>query len=180
WAVNVYRDGTRIASQLRRRPSVGAVGAAVADALNTTGQTSVGAAGLEIAVDTDGSYRVHLAGVPEEESALFAASLEEALAPIAAPRYLVSRPIVGDLDALERLRLGVSGRHAANAEAWHAVPTALGRRAADAKSFLAAWEHWVGGSGLLYTGSPEGAGILAAQRGADPFDVTAVIRRHWS
>jgi hypothetical protein len=180
WAAYVYRDGTRIASQLRRRPSVGAVGAAVADALNTTGQTSAGAAGLEIAVDTDGSYRVHLAGVPEEESALFAASLEEALAPIAAPRYLVSRPIMGDLNALERLRLGVSGRHAANAEAWHAVPTALGRRAADAKSFLAAWEHWVGGSGLLYTGSPEGAGVLAAQRGADPFDVTAVIRRHWS
>lgn len=180
WAMNVYRDGTRIASQLRRRPSVGAVGAAVADALKTTGQTSAGADSLEIAVDSDGSYRLHLAGVPEDESALFAASLEEALAPIAAPRYLVSRPITGDLNALERLRLGVSGRHAANAEAWHAVPTALGRRAADAKSFLAAWEHWVGGSGLLYTGSPEGAGVLAAQRGADPFDVTAVIRRHWS
>lgn len=180
WAMNVYRDGTRIASQLRRRPSVGAVGAAVADALKTTGQTSAGADSLEIAVDSDGSYRLHLAGVPEEESALFATSLEEALAPIAAPRYLVSRPITGDLNALERLRLGVSGRHAANAEAWHAVPTALGRRAADAKSFLAAWEHWVGGSALLYTGSPEGAGVLAAQRGADPFDVTAVIRRHWS
>ncbi|SDL16645.1 Type III restriction enzyme, res subunit [Nocardioides sp. YR527] len=180
WVAYVYRDGTRIASQLRRRPTVGAVGAAVADALNTTGQTSVGAAGLEIAVDTDGSYRLHLAGVPEEESALFAASLEEALAPIAAPRYLVARPVVGDLDALERLRLGVSGRHAANAEAWHAVPVALGRRAADAKAFHAAWEHWVGGSGLLYTGSPEGAGVLTAQRGTDPFDVTAVIRRHWS
>ncbi|MER6974719.1 DEAD/DEAH box helicase family protein [Nocardioides sp. NPDC000445] len=180
WAMNVYRDGTRIASQLRRRPSVGAVGAAVADALKTTGQTSAGADSLEIAVDSDGSYRLHLSGVPEGESALFAASLEEALAPIAAPRYLVSRPITGDLSALERLRLGVSGRHAANAEAWHAVPTALGRRAADAKSFLAVWEHWVGGSGLLYTGSPEGAGVLAAQRGADPFDVTAVIRRHWS
>lgn len=180
WAAYVYRDGTRIASQLRRRPTVGAVGAAVADALNTTGQTSVGADGLEIAVDTDGSYRLHLAGVAEEESALFAASLEEALAPIAAPRYLVSRPVVGDLDAVERLRLGVSGRHAASAEAWHAVPAALGRRAADAKAFRAAWEQWVGGSGLLYTGSPEGAGVLAAQRGSDPFDVTAVIRRHWS
>ena len=180
WAGYVYRDGTRIASQLRRRPSVGAVAAAVADGLHETGQTSVGAGGLEIAVDSDGSCRVHLAGVPEQESALFAASLEEALAPIAAPRYLVSRPVVGDLDPLASLRLGVSGRHTAEAEAWHAVPTTLGRRAADAKTFRAAWERWVGGSGLLYTGSPEGAGLLAAQRGADPFDVTAVIRRHWS
>ncbi|MFE6511298.1 DEAD/DEAH box helicase [Nocardioides sp. NPDC057767] len=180
WAAYVYRDGTRIASQLRRRPSVGAVAAAVADGLHETGQTSVGADGLEIAVDSDGSYRVHLAGVSEGESALFAASLEEGLAPIAAPRYLVSRPVVGTLDPLETLRLGISGRHAAQSEAWHAVPVALGRRAADAKAFRAAWAHWVGGSGLLYTGSPEGAGLLAAQRGADPFDVTAVIRRHWS
>ncbi|MER7559723.1 DEAD/DEAH box helicase family protein [Nocardioides sp. NPDC126508] len=180
WAAYVYRDGTRIVSQLRRRPSVGAVAAAVADGLRQTGQTSVGAAGLEIAVDTDGSYRLHLAGVPEHESALFATSLEEALAPIAAPRYLVSRPVVTDLAAPQTLWLGVSGRHTAEAEAWHAVPAALGRRAADAKAFRAAWEHWVGGSGLLYTGSPEGAGVLAAQRGADPFDVTAVIRRHWS
>ena len=180
WAAYVYRDGTRIASQLRRRPSVGAVAAAVADGLQQTGQTSVGAAGLEIAVDTDGSYRLHLAGVPEDESALFATSLEEALAPIATPRYLVSRPVVTDLAVPETLWLGLSGRHAAKAEAWHAVPAALGRRAADAKAFRGAWEHWVGGSGLLYSGSPEGAGVLAAQRGADPFDVTAVIRRHWS
>ncbi|MEU0316549.1 DEAD/DEAH box helicase family protein [Nocardioides sp. NPDC006273] len=180
WAAYAYRDGTRIASQLRRRPTVGAIGAAVADALKQTGQTAAGAEGLEIAVDSDGSYRLHLAGVPEEESALFAASLEEALAPIAAPRYLVSRPVVGDLTAPERLRLGVFGRHTASGEAWHAVPAALGRRAADANAFRAAWEHWVGGAALLYTGSPEGAGVLAAQRGADPFDVTAVIRRHWS
>nr|WP_218860903.1 DEAD/DEAH box helicase family protein [Nocardioides panzhihuensis] len=180
WAAYAYRDGTRMASQLRRRPTVGAVGAAVADGLKETGQTSLGADGLEIAVDSDGSYRLHLAGVPEEESALFAASLEEALSPIAAPRYLVSRPVVGDLTALKRLRLGVVGHHTAGGEAWHAVPTALGRRAADAKAFRAAWEHWVGGAALLYTGSPEGVGILAAQRGADPFDVTAVIRRHWS
>jgi hypothetical protein len=32
----------------------------------------------------------------------------------------------------------------------------------------------------LHDSSPEGAGVLAAQRGSDPFDVTAVIRRHWS
>jgi hypothetical protein len=148
--------------------------------LKATGQISVGAEGLEIAVDSDGSYRLHLAGVPEEESALFAASLEEALSPIAAPRYLVSRPVVGELAVLERLWLGVSGRYATDGEAWHAVPSALGRRAAEANAFRVAWEHWVGGAALLYTGSPEGAGVLAAQRGTDPFDVTAVIRRHWS
>ncbi|MBO0842732.1 MAG: hypothetical protein J2O46_06075, partial [Nocardioides sp.] len=72
----------------------------------------------------------------------------------------------------------------AHGETWHPVPTALGRRAADAKAYANAFDHWVGGTGtpagLVYTGSPEGAGLLAAQRGSDPFDVTAIIRRHWS
>ncbi len=32
---------------------------------------------------------------------------------------------------------------------------------------------------MLFTGSPEGAGILAAQRGDDPFAVTTQIRTLW-
>jgi hypothetical protein len=33
--------------------------------------------------------------------------------------------------------------------------------------------------GLLYAGSPEGAGILAAQRGGAPFAVTTQVRTVW-
>ena len=43
-----------------------------------------------------------------------------------------------------------------------------------------AWHRWVGGGPAVYTGSPEGAGVLAAQRGSDPFDVATVMRRHWT
>jgi hypothetical protein len=32
---------------------------------------------------------------------------------------------------------------------------------------------------MLYANSPEGAGILAAQRGDDPFEVTTQIRTLW-
>jgi hypothetical protein len=32
---------------------------------------------------------------------------------------------------------------------------------------------------MLYTGSPEGTGILVAQRGGDPFAVTTQIRTLW-
>ncbi len=32
---------------------------------------------------------------------------------------------------------------------------------------------------MLFTGSPEGAGIQAAQRGDDPFAVTTQIRTLW-
>lgn len=46
-------------------------------------------------------------------------------------------------------------------------------------AFHAARRRWVGDGSLLCTGSPEGAGVLAAQSGADPFDATTILRRHW-
>ena len=63
---------------------------------------------------------------------------------------------------------------------WHAVPTVLGINAPRARAFATAWDRWVGPTELLYTGSPEGAGVLAAQEGSDPFAATTVIRRQWS
>jgi hypothetical protein len=50
------------------------------------------------------------------------------------------------------------------------------RRAAG---FAAAWHERVSPGEMLYAGSPEGAGILAVQRGDDPFAVTAQIRTLW-
>jgi hypothetical protein len=51
--------------------------------------------------------------------------------------------------------------------------------AAESATFAAAWNAWVSPGEMLYTGSPEGAGILVAQRGGDPFDVTTQIRTLW-
>jgi hypothetical protein len=31
----------------------------------------------------------------------------------------------------------------------------------------------------VYTGSPEGEGVLVTHRGSDPFDVTTVLRTTW-
>ena len=39
--------------------------------------------------------------------------------------------------------------------------------------------EWVSPGEMLYTGSPEGTGILAAQRGDDPFAVTTQISTLW-
>jgi hypothetical protein len=63
---------------------------------------------------------------------------------------------------------------------WHPVPTALGVRAELAQAFAAAWMTWVGGGRAIYTGSPEGAGVLAGCRGTDPWAVSSVLRRSWS
>ena len=55
----------------------------------------------------------------------------------------------------------------------------LGVNARLAKTFARAWNERVSPGALLYTGSPEGTGIMAAQRGDDPFDVTTQIRTLW-
>jgi hypothetical protein len=60
------------------------------------------------------------------------------------------------------------------------VPTVLGAHADLAAAYSRAWEHWVGGGAAVWTGSPEGAGVLAAQQGSDPFDVVTVMRRQWT
>ena len=127
-----------------------------------------------------GEYRCLLAGVSEAESAVFATALDEALAPIGSPRYVVPRWVVTGPVTWPRTLRAAYGRIHADGEVWHPVPTVLGSNAQRAAAYGAAWGRWVGGGPALYTGSPDGAGVLAAQRGSDPFDVATVMRRHWT
>jgi hypothetical protein len=62
---------------------------------------------------------------------------------------------------------------------YHAVPTALGGKKQLATAFERSWNSRVSPGTILYTGAPEGAGVLAAQRGDDPFAVTTQIRTLW-
>ncbi|SFC66956.1 Type III restriction enzyme, res subunit [Nocardioides terrae] len=181
-AVSRRDAGRRLLDEARRAPSIAQMASAVADALHAAGSTGAGADRVGVEVEPDGEYRVHLAGATEPESALFATSLEEVLAPLSSPRYVVPRWVVSDRARgwRELARIGSRKQVPADGVVWHAVPTTLGTRAENARRFADAWDHWVGGGPALYTGSPEGAGVLAAQRGSDPFDVTTVIRRHWS
>ena len=59
------------------------------------------------------------------------------------------------------------------------MPTALSGNKKLATAFERAWNARVSPGAVLYTGSPEGAGVLAAQRGDDPFAVTTQIRTLW-
>jgi superfamily II DNA or RNA helicase len=156
---------------------------ATAEALHAARLTSRGSDAVRIETQAEGSYRARLQDVPAGESALFADALEETLSPLARPRYLIPRLILAPsrgLGAAARLgvRRLVTG-HVPATVVYHAVPTVLSGNKKLASAFEQAWNAHVGPGAVLYTGSPEGAGALAAQRGDDPFAVTTQIRTLW-
>jgi superfamily II DNA or RNA helicase len=192
-AVRGWRDASqRTAELLRRRvadavepASLAQLARAVADGLHDAGLVSVGARAVEIERTPAGEYRFVLGGVDESESAVFATALEEAAAPLVAPRYVVSRLVTDPASTPARVRPTATALREAErgvrptGEAWHAVPSVLATRAERVDAYLRAWRRWVGEGRALYAGSPEGAGVLAAQVGSDPFEVSAVMRRQW-
>lgn len=164
-------------------PPLESVAAAVADGLAAAGLTGVGASALAIDVHPGGEYRFRLVG-SEADALLFATAFDEAIGPVGVPRYLVSRYTDASLPdrpirTRSAARAALSCARAAG-EAWHPVPTALGRNATHAGHYLDAWRRWVGDGRLLAAARPEGAGVIAAVSGEDPFVATTVMRRTWS
>ena len=159
------------------------IAAAVADALHEAGLAGRGADAVLVEAQADGTYRARLRDVPAAESARFTQALEETLAPLAQPRYVISRLII----APPRGRAGATGlalRRLATgrvpaAVIYHAVPGALSSNKKLATIFERSWNARVSPGAVLFTGSPEGAGVLAAQQGDDPFALTTQIRTLW-
>jgi hypothetical protein len=160
-----------------------AVAAATGEALHSADESPVGAEAVRTAPTTTGAYRVWLDGADEESASRFAAALDEVLSPLAAPRYVVPRvvvPVPADREERRELAWRQMWRRTVPATVvWHAVPALLAARKEQAALFAAAWNRWVSPGTAVWTGSPEGAGILTAQRGDDPFDVQTAMRTEW-
>jgi superfamily II DNA or RNA helicase len=176
----------KIAGSADTAPSSGSLedmAMATADALRAAGLVSRGADAVQVEPLPAGGYRARLQDVPASESVTFAAALDEVLAPLAQLRYIVPRLSLpqpssrGAAIALALRRL--LGRGVPATVVYHAVPAALGVNKKLAQEFARAWNARVSPGELLYAGSPEGTGILAAQRGDDPFAVTTQIRTLW-
>jgi hypothetical protein len=175
----------RTASRLAAAPGSGSLddlAAATADALHAAKLTSRGSDAVRVEAQADGGYRARLL-VPAAESALFAEALDEVLAPLSQPRYVIPRlilaPPAGPAAAARlAVRRLVTG-HVPATVVYHAVPTALSGNKKLALDFERAWNARVGPGAAVYAGSPEGTGILAAQRGDDPFALTTQIRTLW-
>ena len=171
------------ADQARPSGSLEGMAMAVADGLRAAGLADRGAETVLLEPQPDGGYRARLGDVPSGQSAVFAAALEEVLSPLAQPRYLVPRLFLpAPASPREARRLAwrrAWGRPVEATVVYHGVPSVLGVNRRRAAGFAAAWHERVSPGEMLYAGSPEGAGILAVQRGDDPFAVTAQIRTLW-
>lgn len=179
-AAVVGRRGVRALADARRPPSLFRLGAAVADGLHAAGLSRWDARAVEVHADADGALRCRLAGADAAASAAFVDALEEVLAPLDQPRYVVPRGLVRTRASVAQVTTAGLGWVRYDAEVWHAVPSALTATRAAADGYARAWARWVGGGPAVFVGSPEGAGILAAQRGSDPFALgsgTQVVRR---
>lgn len=156
---------------------------AVADGLRDAGLARRGAEAVRLEAQPDGGYRARLSDVPALEAEAFAAALEEVLSPLGQPRYLVPRIFLPRPSSRrESRRLAwrrAWGKPVEATAVYHAVPSALGTSRPRAELFARAWRTRVSPGDLLYAASPEGTGILAAQRGDDPFAVTTQIRTLW-
>ena len=156
---------------------------AVASALSSAGLVSRDGSAVRLEPQPDGGYRARLGEVPAAESATFAAALEEVLSPLAQPRYVVPRLFLPRPSSRREARQlawrRARGKPVEATVVYHAVPAVLGVNKARATLFASAWRERVSPGEMLYAASPEGAGVLAAQRGDDPFAVTTQIRTLW-
>ncbi len=163
--------------------SVQSLALAVADGMSATGLSPVGAAAVVLHVEPDGEQRFWLGGVDADVSLAFATALDEVVSAPVSPRYLVPRYVIGAKPGFSPVvagwRLLVRSLRP-DSVVWHAVPTCLGVNAEHVDGFVRAWNTWVSGGTALFTQQPEGAGVLAAHRGADPLDVSTVMRTGWS
>ncbi|MFN8624079.1 MAG: DEAD/DEAH box helicase family protein [Chloroflexota bacterium] len=163
------------------------LGRAVADALASTGLTGHGtdARAVRVVAQPDGWYRCLLDGASEADSERFATALDELMAPLWDPRWLISRPVLEVqptlVGAAKYARQRLSGRFASAPQVWHTVPDVLATRQDHVAAFQAAWRRWVApGATTIKARDPQGEAILAARRGDDPFRTETQLRTLWT
>ncbi|MEX2458947.1 MAG: hypothetical protein WD770_08180, partial [Actinomycetota bacterium] len=158
-------------------------GRAVAEALRETGLAAASPEEVRVAQGVQGTYDVHLWTKDAEASERFSQAYHELFAPITDQRYLVVReeaslsgtfyrPVWYVIRSLLRA-FRREGPH------YHPVPTVFGRKKEFAEAFGRAWAKWVGGGGLVYTRSAEGAEILLRERAAARLKVRRELIVEW-
>lgn len=182
WLLRWLRHGLR---RIRPSDSLEDMAAAVADGLQQAGgiDPALGAAAVRVGVQSDGCYRCYLAGASEADSRLFAESLDELLAPLATPRYIIPRYVAdppGTLTATAAIALRMIGGRTGGRAVYHAVPAYLAANRKRVDAFHRAWNQHVSPGAPLYWKNSQAQGLIHVQQGERLFDVSTQIRVLWN
>ncbi|MFN8519962.1 MAG: hypothetical protein U0667_11365 [Chloroflexota bacterium] len=131
----------------------------------------------------DGYQRCFLDDVSEADALRFAEAMEEVLAPVWEPRWLIGRRVLDEPPSLAGaarvLATGLPGRLARGRVAYHAVPDSPRPAGSGWRAFERAWPPSARASGPSEPRMPK-ARILAAHRGEDPFRIETQRRTLWT
>jgi hypothetical protein len=184
-ALLLFRSLGRAVRDLGARDALEDFAAAVVAGLAKTGaiRSHLGPDHVRLVVQPDGYYRCYLADATVEESRRFADALDEVLAPLDAPRYIVPR-YVDDAPLTARHALAVLARRfvfgrTGERVVYHAVPASLAANRERVDAFARAWNRYVSPGRPLYYQNPRAQSVLEVARGADPFAVTTQMRTFW-
>ena len=173
------------AGRLGPSSAVEDLASAIVEALAATGvvDSRLSATMVRLVSQPDGYYRCYLDGAGLRDSAVFAAALDELLAPLRTPRYIIPRyvsaPPSGPLEALTLFARQFGNPRIGATLVYHAVPSVLATNHDRVKAFEAAWNRHVSSGKALYEGDPKAQAIIQLQRGEDPFAVTTQMRTLW-
>ncbi|SDC54926.1 DEAD/DEAH box helicase family protein [Pedobacter soli] len=128
------------------------IGEALLAGLIKTGviQTDISQVYVQSAVDEHGAVFCHLEGASTFEKSTFINALQEIIAPIDNPRYVIIRK--------NRFMLFTKQKD------YHAVPELIARNKNLAEYFKQQWENYVGSCDLIYTRTLEGRKLLLKSR----------------
>lgn len=132
--------------------SLVAVGQSLLEALHAAGhatQAELEEACFTVRTSFDGRKDVIVTGVRRATERHIMQGLCEILGPVQNPRYLL-------------IRNSWIGRH--HRQDYHAVPSLLAAHKESAEALHVAWNRHVGSSGLVYTRTPDGRGLLLKAR----------------
>lgn len=160
-----------------------AIAMSVAEALCSDGSPTGGGVDVRVDPSPGGVYRFVLQVADPATAEAFAMAMDQVISPLAAPRYVVPRVVLPEPTTRGQVRRAAWRRLWRRPQeasvVWHAVPDRWASHRPRADAFAASWNRYVSPGSAVFAGTPEGAGVLAAQGGDDPFRVETAMRLEW-
>src|SRR5690606_20078001 len=144
----------------------------------------VGAEGLRLDIDTDGTFRLTFTGAGPAEAKAFSTALDEVISPLVGqPRYIINRyRIEPPADAAQAQRMGMDwllGKAPENPAVFNGVRSLRGRDWRGVKAIGRAWNRWLTAGEPIYTASPAGSRLLHTYFATDPYSSETQSRFSW-